>query len=78
MTSHQALQLATIIIQNDLTVAGPLLRLLYAFTSPRGDPLTEAMRSDVTNFLYTKTEHCQAGIIEFVKETEDKTESLAA
>lgn len=78
MTSSTALHLAEHIIRNDMTVAGPLLTLLYVFRSSRGDPLGEAMMTDVLKSLYSKTDHCEISIAAFVAESEKNLESIAA
>ena len=70
MTSAQALLLAQELIENDRTKAGPLIKLLAAFRSSRGDPLGEAMMSSVLKTLYVETEHCEAALADFVADCE--------
>jgi len=82
MTSAHALQLIEIIIQNDLGLVAPLLTLLYAFRGSRGDPLSEAMMSDVIRALFAKSERCEPCIKELVDEClaslENSGHSIAA
>jgi hypothetical protein len=61
MTPNHApeVDLALEVIENDLTKAVPLLRLLTRFAESRGDPLGEAMITEVLLSVYLKTEHCE-------------------
>lgn len=79
MTSTQALQLTQRIIRNDLDVSGPLLKLLDAFATARGDPLGEAMTRDVMLLLYSKTDHCEEKMREFISQEQpvDQTRLVA-
>lgn len=78
MISAQGLQLAEAVTKNDASGVTPLIKLLHGFRTAHGDPLSEAMMADVINWLYTKTEHCEAAILQFIKETEEAETSLAA
>jgi hypothetical protein len=70
MNSTHGIELAAAVIENDPTKAEPLLKLLHAFATARGDPLNEAMTQDVMMFLYSKTEHCEQGLTEFISQAE--------
>lgn len=78
MTSTQALQLAR--EARETGKAEPLIKLLYFFKTSRGDPLDEAVMSTVLKTLYLETEHCEAGLAQFVGESEpqENESSLAA
>lgn len=78
MTSAEGIDLATLIIENDTRKAGPLVKLLVAFKTSRGDPLAEVMMDDVLAILYTKTEHYETALEEFVAEQETISSSVAA
>lgn len=78
MTSAQALMLTSKIIQTDLEVAGPLLLIVVAVYKARGDAMAEAMTRDVMKFLYSKTEHSEQGMEEFISEGESSLSHLAA
>lgn len=75
MTSDHALQLVDTIIQNDLGLVAPLLTLLYTFRGSRGDPLGEAMMSDVLRALFAKSDQCELYIKEMVDECVASLES---
>lgn len=77
MDSTHALELARAIIQNDLDAAIPLLKLLYAFTE-LNDTLTEAAARDVLLFVYTKTDHCEDSMKEFISPEADHQTPRAA
>ena len=68
MTSAHALQLVETIIQNDLNLVSPLLTLLHTFRGSRGDPLGEAMMSDVVRALFAKSDRCELCMQELVNE----------
>lgn len=80
MTSTHAplIDLAQDVIQNDITKAAPLLQLLGKFGSARGDPMEEADRRDVMLWLYSKTEHCEDSMRQFISEVEVDQSRLVA
>ena len=67
MTSAHALQLTQLVIENDLDKAGPLLQLLSAFAGSHRIK-DEAMTRDVMIFLYSKTDHCETAMKEFISQ----------
>lgn len=69
MTSVHALELANTIVQNDPGTVGPLITLLYAFRSSRGDPLGEAMTQDVLRHLFTRVEEIDDAIEAYVSKS---------
>lgn len=76
MTSSHAVELASQITQ-DPTAAVPLLRLLHAFAASRGDPLAEAMTRDVMLHVYTRIEHCENSMLEFLSEESNPAQIAA-
>lgn len=78
MTSTHALELTARIIQNDLYIAAPLIYLLDAFLTAKKDPTGEIMARDVIRFLYTKTEHCDKGLTEFIEKGKSNDLTLVA
>lgn len=68
MTSSRALELTSRIIQNDVQISAPLICLLDAFLTAEKDPIGETMARDVLRFLYTKTEHCDNALSEFIEQ----------
>jgi len=68
MTAADALEIADYIIRNDVSLVGPLLALIGMARQSRGDPNAEADVDDVMKHLYTKTEHCDKALEDFISQ----------
>lgn len=77
MTSTQALALTSKIIENDSEMAAPLLLLVDAVFKACNDPLGEVMARDVKRFLYSKTEHSDEGMAEFIANASELSDVAA-
>lgn len=55
LSATRALELTSLVIDNDLTRVEPMIELLAGMTDARGDPLKVAIREIVLDSLYCKT-----------------------
>lgn len=80
LSSDAALVLTSRIMQNDDTIAEPLLELLAGMTNPRGDPLADSIRIEVLKAVYSKTEDFRTNFRNYIgeHESEQLTQTSAA
>lgn len=77
MTSIQALALTSKIIENDSEIAAPLLLLVDAVFNAGSDPVGEVMARDVKRFLYSKTDHSDEGMAQFIADASLRSDVAA-
>jgi hypothetical protein len=75
MTSSEGVTLAKKALRGD---AAAFLVLLDAYFNAHSDPLSEAMVGDVNRFVYSKTEHAENGMKQFISEAGKDLSHLAA
>ena len=80
LSSDQALALASRIMQNDDSIAEPLLELLTGITNPRGDPKADSVRIEVLKAVYSRTEDFRTNFRKYIGdyEPEQLTQTSAA
>ena len=70
------IQWASDVLQNDISKAVSLLKIVNKCGNSRGDPLEEADRRDFMLWLYSKTEHCEDSMQQLISK-EDSEEAIS-